>query len=81
MKFLDVNQHLSELDEHIKVLKSYGDVFEEVEARITRVINMDGAFKGEGAQGVINNHAHVQLPTIRSIRAFLISYAETLEKM
>ncbi|MDY7224622.1 ribonuclease YeeF family protein [Halalkalibacterium halodurans] len=81
MKFLDVNQHLSELDEHIKVLKSYGDVFEEVEARITRVINMDGAFKGEGAKGVIYNHAHMQLPTIRSIRAFLISFSETLEKM
>ncbi|WP_053431720.1 ribonuclease YeeF family protein [Halalkalibacterium halodurans] len=81
MKFLDVNQHLSELDEHIKVLKSYGDVFEAVEARITRVINMDGAFKGEGAKGVIYNHAHMQLPTIRSIRAFLISYAKTLEKM
>ncbi|MED4172384.1 T7SS effector LXG polymorphic toxin [Halalkalibacterium halodurans] len=81
MKFLDVNQHLSELDEHIKVLKSYGDVFEEVEARITRVINMDGAFKGEGAQGVIYNHAHMQLPTIRSIRAFLMSFSETLEKM
>jgi predicted ribonuclease toxin of YeeF-YezG toxin-antitoxin module len=64
MKFLDVNQHLSELDEHIKVLKSYGDVFEAVEARITRVINMDGAFKGEGAKGVIYNHAHMQLPTI-----------------
>ncbi|WP_053431845.1 ribonuclease YeeF family protein [Halalkalibacterium halodurans] len=81
MKFLDVNQHLSELDEHIKVLKSYGDVFEEVEARITRVINMDGAFKGEGAKGVIYNHAHMQLPTIRSIRAFLISFSDTLEKM
>ncbi|MDY7223990.1 ribonuclease YeeF family protein [Halalkalibacterium halodurans] len=81
MKFLDVNQHLSELDEHIKVLKSYGDVFEAVEARITRVINMDGAFKGEGAKGVIYNHAHMQLPTIRSIRAFLISFSETLEKM
>ncbi|MDY7224508.1 T7SS effector LXG polymorphic toxin [Halalkalibacterium halodurans] len=81
MKFLDVNQHLSELDEHIRVLKSYGDVFEAVEARITRVINMDGAFKGEGAKGVIYNHAHMQLPTIRSIRAFLISFSETLEKM
>ncbi|MED4079459.1 T7SS effector LXG polymorphic toxin [Halalkalibacterium halodurans] len=81
MKFLDVNKHLSELDEHIKVLKSYGDVFEAVEARITRVINMDGAFKGEGAQGVIYNHAHMQLPTIRSIRAFLISFSDTLEKM
>ncbi|MED4164521.1 T7SS effector LXG polymorphic toxin [Halalkalibacterium halodurans] len=81
MKFLDVNQHLSELDEHIKVLKSYGDVFEAVEARITRVINMDGAFKGEGAKGVIYNHAHMQLPTIRSIRAFLISFSDTLEKM
>ncbi|MED4079445.1 ribonuclease YeeF family protein [Halalkalibacterium halodurans] len=81
MKFLNVNQHLSELDEHIKVLKSYGDVFEAVEARIMRVINMDGAFKGEGAKGVIYNHAHMQLPTIRSIRAFLISFSETLEKM
>ncbi|BAB07711.1 transposase (12) [Halalkalibacterium halodurans C-125] len=81
MKFLDVNQHLSELDEHIKVLKSYGDVFEAVEARITRVINMDGAFKGEGAKGVIYNHTHMQLPTIRSIRAFLISFSDTLEKM
>ncbi|MED3648491.1 T7SS effector LXG polymorphic toxin [Halalkalibacterium halodurans] len=81
MKFLDVNKHLSELDEHIKVLKSYGDVFEAVEARITRVINMDGAFKGEGAKGVIYNHAHMQLPTIRSIRAFLISFSDTLEKM
>ncbi|MEJ9315881.1 ribonuclease YeeF family protein [Halalkalibacterium halodurans] len=81
MKFLDVNQHLSELDEHISVLKSYGDVFEVAEARITRVINMDGAFKGEGAKGVIYNHAHVQLPTIRSIRAFLISFSDTLEKM
>ncbi|MDY7223745.1 T7SS effector LXG polymorphic toxin [Halalkalibacterium halodurans] len=81
MKVLDVNQHLSELNEHIKVLKSYGDVFEEVEARITRVINMEGAFKGEGAKGVIYNHAHMQLPTIRSIRAFLISFSETLEKM
>ncbi|BAB07424.1 ribonuclease YeeF family protein [Halalkalibacterium halodurans] len=81
MKFLDVNQHLSELDEHIKVLKSYGDVFEEIEARITRVINIDGAFKGEGAKGVIYNHAHMQLPTIRSIRAFLISFSDTLEKM
>ncbi len=57
MKFLNVNQHLSELDEYMKVLKSYGDVFGVAEARITRVINIEGAFKGEGTQEVVNNHA------------------------
>ncbi len=40
-----------------------------------------GPFKGEGAKGVIYNHAHMQLPTIHSIRTFLISFSDTLEKM
>ncbi|WZY00196.1 T7SS effector LXG polymorphic toxin [Bacillus sp. FSL W7-1360] len=81
MKFLDVNKHLGELDEHIAALKSYLDVFEATEARITLVVNTDGAFKGEGSQGIINNHQYVHLPTIRSIRAGIAVFIEKLEKI
>ncbi|WZY00717.1 T7SS effector LXG polymorphic toxin [Bacillus sp. FSL W7-1360] len=77
----DVNKHLSEMDEHLKSIKSYDAVFEAAEARITLVVNTEGAFKGEGSHGVMNSHNHMHLPTIRSFRAVFATLIGKIEKM
>ncbi|WP_186304320.1 T7SS effector LXG polymorphic toxin, partial [Staphylococcus epidermidis] len=52
-----------------------------MDAGIERVLNMDGAFTGEGGEAIILNHAELQLPTIRAFRAHITTAIEKIEKM
>lgn len=81
MKILDVSQAIAKLDKDIDQLQRRLDYLDLMDIGIERVLNMDGAFTGEGGEAIILNHAELQLPTIRAFRAHITTTIEKIEKM
>ncbi|MBM7717122.1 hypothetical protein JOC94_004147 [Bacillus thermophilus] len=81
MKILDVSQAITKLDKDIDQLQRRLDFLDLIDVGIERVLNMDGAFTGEGGEAIILNHAELQLPTIRAFRAHITTTIEKIKKM
>ncbi len=81
IKILDVNQAIAKLDKDIDQLQRCLDFLDLMDVGIERVLNMDGAFTGEGGEAIILNHAELQLPTIRAFRAHITTTIEKIKKM
>ncbi|WP_313431499.1 T7SS effector LXG polymorphic toxin [Siminovitchia terrae] len=81
MKILGVSQAIAKLDKDIDQLQRRLDFLDLMDVGIERVLNMDGAFTGEGGEAIILNHAELQLPTIRAFRAHITTTIEKIKKM
>ncbi|SDB86982.1 T7SS effector LXG polymorphic toxin [Shouchella lonarensis] len=81
MKILDVSRAIAKLDKDIATLQYCLDFLDLMDLGISDVVNMDGAFTGEGGKAIIANHTELQLPTIRAFRAHINTAIEKNEKM
>ncbi|SDB90961.1 DNA/RNA non-specific endonuclease [Shouchella lonarensis] len=80
-KFLDVAKHLNIIDQNISSIQRGLDHCDFKTAAITGVLDMQGSISGEGGEAMLRNYAELQLPALRTCRAFGTQLIEKLEKV